>query len=101
MTKLTKVFQQDISGLLNGPTIRLTDRRRIWNLLYCPPVRFDRVQHVFSDANPLTIQSTVCDACSSWTQRWKGRSSKWMLTMQLDPRIDSEKSAVEEARMFE
>ena len=55
MIKLTKKQQQAIQDS-NGQPIRLTDPKTHLEYVVLPAEIFDRVQHVFSEANPLTIE---------------------------------------------
>ena len=55
MIKLTKEQQQAVQDS-NGQPIRLTDPKTHLEYVVLPAEIFDRVQHVFSDANPLTIE---------------------------------------------
>ena len=55
MITLTKELQQAVQDA-NGQPIRLTDPKTHLEYVVLPAEIFDRVQHVFSDANPLTIE---------------------------------------------
>ena len=55
MITLTKELQEAIQDS-NGQPIRLTDPKTHVEYVILPAEIFDRVQHVFSDANPLTIE---------------------------------------------
>ena len=88
MIILTKELQEAIQDS-NGQPIRLVDPRTNLEYVVLPAEIFDRVQHVFSHANPLTIE----EQCAMLVQ--VGLSVGWDdpemdVYNKLDPRRDYE-----------
>ena len=93
MIKLTKEQQQAIQDA-NGQPIRLTDPKTHLEYVVLPAEIFDRVQHVFSEANPLTIEEQRALLVQV------GLSVGWDdpamdVYNKLDPRQDCEREIVE------
>ena len=93
MIKLTKELQQAVQEA-NGQPIRLVDPKTNLEYVVLPAEIFDRVQHVFCDANPLTIEEQRALLVQV------GLSVGWDDPQmdaynELDPRLDSEKRVVE------
>ena len=93
MITLTKELQEAIQDS-NGQPIRLTDPKTHVEYVILPAEIFDRVQHVFSDANPLTIEEQRALLVQV------GLSVGWDdpemdVYNELDPRLDREKQVVE------
>ncbi|MDE0009799.1 MAG: hypothetical protein OXU36_01560 [Candidatus Poribacteria bacterium] len=95
MMKLTKELQEAIQDA-NGQPIRLVDPKTHLEYVVLPAEIFDRVQHVFSDANPLTIEEQRALLVQV------GLSVGWDdpamdVYNKLDPRRDCEREVVEKS----
>ena len=89
MIALTNELQQAVEEA-NGQPIRLVDPKTNLEYVVLPAEIFDRVQHVFCDANPLTIEEQRALLVQV------GLSIGWDapemdIYNKLDPRLDCEK----------
>lgn len=95
MIKLTKELQEAIQNS-NGQPIRLTDPRTHLEYVVLPAEIFDQVQHVFSDANPLTIEEQRALLVQvGLSVGWD--DPKMDAYNELDPRLDREKEVAKES----
>lgn len=93
MITLTKELQEAIQ-VSNGQPIRMTDPKTHVEYVVLPAEIFDRVQPVFSDANPLTIEEQRALLVKvGLSVGWD--DPKMDVYNELDPRLDREKQAVE------
>ena len=95
MIALTKELQQAVQDANEQP-IRLVDPETSLEYVVLPAEIFDRVQKVFYDANPLTIEEQrALLAKVGLSVGWD--NPEMDIYNKLDPRRDSEKRTVEES----
>ena len=95
MIALTKELQQAVQDANEQP-IRLVDPETSLEYVVLPAEIFDRVQEVFYDANPLTIEEQrALLAKVGLSVGWD--NPEMDIYNKLDPRRDSEKRTVEES----
>ena len=95
MIELTKKLQEAIQDS-KGQPIRLTDPKTHLEYVVLPAAIFDRVQHVFSDANPLTTEEqrallVQVGLSVGWDDPKMDAYNK------LDPRLDREKEVAKKS----
>ena len=95
MITLTKELQQSVQNA-NEQLIRLVDPKTHLEYVVLPAEIFDKVQHVFYDANPLTIEEQLALLVQvGLSVGWD--DPKMDAYNELDPRKDSKRTMSEKA----